>query len=106
MPKITFRRGSNRETKHVNGATNPNSNITSEVGTKKPQENDNPTVSLTIAAVRALGVLCIKVSDILDCTSRDRGLPAETHDAVAEIKGVSLDPSTFVDPEEEEGNAA
>ena len=108
MPRITFRGGLNRETKHVNGAAKPNSDVTPGVRTNKPQANDNPTVNLTIAAVRALGVLCIKVGDILDCTSRERELSSEQRapEAAAEIRGVSLDPSTFVDPEEEEGKTA
>jgi hypothetical protein len=108
MARMTFRSGLNRKTKHVGRATNPNSDVTPGVRTNKPQENDNPIVSLTIAAVRALGVLCIKVGDILDCTSRERGLSTDqpAPEAVAEIKGVSLDPSTFIDPEEEERDAA
>jgi hypothetical protein len=108
MPRITFRGGLNRETRHPNGASKPNSEATPGVRTNKPQANDNPTVNLTIAAVRALGVLCIKVGDILDCTSSDRGLSSEQRvpAAVAEGRAASLDPSTFIDDEDVHGNAA
>jgi hypothetical protein len=106
MKRITFRGGLNRETKRVNGATKPNSDVTPGARASTPQQSDNPTVSLTIGAVRALGVLCLKIGDILDCASRERGLSEQrAPEAVGEIRGVSLDPSTFVDPEEE-GNAA
>jgi hypothetical protein len=106
MKRITFRSGLNGGTKHVNGATKPKA-ITPSLRTNKPRESDNPTVNLTIGAVRALGVLCLKIGDILDCASRERGLSEQrAPEAVGEIRGVSLDPSTFVDPEEEQGNAA
>lgn len=62
-----------------------------------------------ISAIRALGSLCAEVGDMLDSQSRTgssapQGQPPPR--GWCEVRGVSLDPSTFVDDEDEQGNAA
>lgn len=95
MPRITFPK--NTQTKHANG-----SHATLGIRANKSQTDNNLTVSHTIAALRALGTLCAEVGNILDARSKTGSLipPRRPTRDWPEERGVSLNPSDFVDPED------
>lgn len=76
--------------------------------TKASQPEPNPQkngsiAEHTVAAVRALGVLCFRVSDMLACIpSNDPTLPSRKKPS-DRTKGwaASLDPASFIDEEDE-----
>lgn len=73
---------------------------------RSPAIHNRLAVHHIIAALRALGALCAEVANMFDAESKN-GSPVSQRQPTrdqSEERGVSLDPSTFVDPEEEEGN--
>lgn len=73
----------------------------------RPRELHNKlAVHHIIAALRALGALCAEIGNMLDAQSKT-GSPVPSRQPTRdrpEVRGVSL--LNFVDPEDEEGNAA
>jgi hypothetical protein len=75
----------------------------------RPRELHNKfAVHHIIAALRAIGALCAEVGNMLDAQIKTGSpiTPRQPTRDWPEVRGVSLDPSTFVDPEEEEGKTA
>jgi hypothetical protein len=73
---------------------------------RQPELNNKLAVHHIIRALRALGAPCAEVGNMLDAQSKT-GSPVPSRQPTRdrpEVRGVSL--LNFVDPEDEEGNAA
>lgn len=100
------RNGTRTVTTGPNGASDPQ--FAALFRPRSPEMHDKLAVRHIIAALRAPGALCAEVGNMLDGQSKTgsflpQGRPTN---AWREVRGVSLDPSTFVDAEDEQGNAA
>jgi hypothetical protein len=100
------RKGTGTVTRGPNGAGYQNFAALSRL--RPPELHNKLAVHHIIAALRAIGALCAEVGNMLDAQSRTGSpiTPREPTRDWPEVRGVSLDPSTFVDPEEEEGKTA
>ena len=100
------RKGKGTVTRGPNGAGDQNSAALFRL---RPRELHNKlAVHHIIRALHAIGALCGEVGNMLSAQMKADSFvpPRKPKRDSPEVRGVSLDPSTFIDPEEEQGNAA